>query len=76
MHDSVCSGRRATIVAAVSCNCFFLLRILAYLSDNSVEAILHDVKYDTLTKVNAKECAPKLRQQAVMPEKIEAKLLD
>ena len=43
-------------------------------SDNSVEAILQDVKDDFLTKVNAKECAPKLRRQGVIPEKIETKI--
>ena len=40
-----------------------------------MKAILQDVKDDILTKVNAKECAPALRRQEVIPEEIELKIL-
>ena len=39
-----------------------------------METILQEFKEDILNKVNAKECAPKLRRQGVIPERIETQI--
>ena len=39
-----------------------------------MEAIVQEFEEDILTKVNAKECAPKLKRQGVIPEKIETEI--
>ena len=39
-----------------------------------MEAILQEFKEDILNKVNAKECAPRLRRQGVIPENIETEI--
>ena len=62
-----------TNVLVLSCN-QFLFCACQHSSDNLWKAIVQEFVYDFLTKVNAKECAPKLKQQGVIPEKIETRI--
>ena len=56
-------------VKIVSCDCFGLFSYTSYHStDNSVDAILQKFSNDILKDVNAKECAPELKQKNLIAE--------